>query len=1297
MVDNITPTTGATAARYTYYTVDIVTNTVLAQIPFEDVKYERSLKGAGAFDGKITVSDQTDNLDLYNSTMPGKTALYVLRNDVCVWGGVIWNRTYDMVGRSLAISGMEFTSYLSRRHIWKTFTYNLSADLTKTTKTGSVKVEITSGTLKVPLSLTDSTGAPTKVNVSFVDADLIKYSGFYSLTNTEAPTLSTFYISIPKLPAYPTARSNVTVSVKVDTYDYVREIINSTLSDYYNVDFANEIATPGVNISYRSVSNNIVSVTTVDIHDLVPGQNVKIENIDTELNGTYPVAAVTGTKSFSYKIPTYTVTAVKRDNDIATITVNTDTREFIQYPVGSNVTVTVSGQPSFSGTAYITDKTNNTISFTNVGTNLANTAATGTISIADVAVNSTVLDNDNYKVYFREIKSTGPKSITYVKRVAGYVTLWTKTNHGFKKGDAVNVSIKDTANDKFDSFKYYQSTKTASSNNIQTKTGSRVKLDSAKSNKTQLATPIKKLVLSTQDTHDYKVGDNIYVTGVDGLTWKSPIYNGYKTITELDIQSASVTHVKRVSDKNYVYTSANHGFDIGDSVTIAGITSQPTFNGTYQITGVYDPENASSGTAYFTFKTYGATDLTSKTNVSANGGTAKTAGDDWIAFDMPESGTVTEPNNAVSISKVKYETTGRVVTITTTGMHGMASGDKVQVATGEKGQEVFNGTYTIKTVLADDIFTYSLNSESDNLPKEDKKLTGSSGSVTRIRSRVGYFPDIDVPFTRVKCVNEVVTIYSLDHNLNTGQKIFANFSSGTYSSFENGGVPIRITDKTANTFSYSSPGSSNVGHVTVQNRSRNAAGVVTLTTVANHNYVAGQTVTVSGVNYSSMNGEFTLLTASGSTLTYDCGTKGVVSSASAGANAKTISTLSATGTVYLLFDHYGTTEAITNIASTGSVVTVGVENHAYSVGDFVLVRPYNKTYYTRYANKNKPVKVTAVTDNTISYSLTSTSMSTTATDGAIAFAAQVEKKPTVTTRSWGEFPTNAALGGLEFSTENYSNLQYQNTTIRGSDLTNLGELLDSYTNSIKGFDYRIDCSVTLDSNNNKVFKRTFVMIPRIPQSLTDYLATLPDGKLAKGEYAPISAFGADKLVFEYPGNAGNFSMVEDASSSATRIFVVGNNDDLGSGAGSRYSAASDTELLAKGWPILDRVEKQEWPLVGINAINVDNWGNYDAEIDFNKTASRMLQETKPPMGDFRIAVNGSLHPYVGTYDPGDWCSLIINDKFFRSRLASDLEPRPDVVMRKIDKISVQVPNNPAFPELIDLDLVTEWEVDRSGQ
>ena len=84
-------------ANYRYFAVNIVTNEVLAEIPFTDVSFERALKGAGSFSGTIAIAPDTKDLNLYENTMPGKTAIYAVRNGVCVWGGMIWSREYTLI------------------------------------------------------------------------------------------------------------------------------------------------------------------------------------------------------------------------------------------------------------------------------------------------------------------------------------------------------------------------------------------------------------------------------------------------------------------------------------------------------------------------------------------------------------------------------------------------------------------------------------------------------------------------------------------------------------------------------------------------------------------------------------------------------------------------------------------------------------------------------------------------------------------------------------------------------------------------------------------------------------------------------------------------------------------------------------------------------------------------------------------------------------------------------------------------------------------------------------------------
>ena len=110
--------TDTLSAEYRYFTTNLLSNDVLAEIPFKSVSFERALNSAGTFSGTIPVLPSNTGMDLYNSTMPGKTGLYIVRDGVCVWGGIIWSRSYNVVDRSLNVNASEFTSYLYHRNIW---------------------------------------------------------------------------------------------------------------------------------------------------------------------------------------------------------------------------------------------------------------------------------------------------------------------------------------------------------------------------------------------------------------------------------------------------------------------------------------------------------------------------------------------------------------------------------------------------------------------------------------------------------------------------------------------------------------------------------------------------------------------------------------------------------------------------------------------------------------------------------------------------------------------------------------------------------------------------------------------------------------------------------------------------------------------------------------------------------------------------------------------------------------------------------------------------------------------------
>jgi hypothetical protein len=106
-------------------------NPIIAELPFTDVNFTQQLNSIGTFQGHVLLSGlNTDNLNVYNGTIPGKTILWVLYTDpvsmvsVPVWSGVIWAREYDSASQTLSIGAQEMMSLYNRRRISTTKDYS---------------------------------------------------------------------------------------------------------------------------------------------------------------------------------------------------------------------------------------------------------------------------------------------------------------------------------------------------------------------------------------------------------------------------------------------------------------------------------------------------------------------------------------------------------------------------------------------------------------------------------------------------------------------------------------------------------------------------------------------------------------------------------------------------------------------------------------------------------------------------------------------------------------------------------------------------------------------------------------------------------------------------------------------------------------------------------------------------------------------------------------------------------------------------------------------------------------------
>lgn len=348
-------------------------------------------------------------------------------------------------------------------------------------------------------------------------------------------------------------------------------------------------------------------------------------------------------------------------------------------------------------------------------------------------------------------------------------------------------------------------------------------------------------------------------------------------------------------------------------------------------------------------------------------------------------------------------------------------------------------------------------------------------------------------------------------------------------------------------------------------------------------------------------------------------------------------------------------------------------SHGLSEGNIVLLENVSETfdgYFTVYGTPASTTEFQVVMyGSDIAKSYTDTGAST---------------QPTVTRRAaltYSTFGEHSTLGDIGFDlgqNEEFSTFREANPVIRGFQLKTVAEIFDEYSTKPNGFEYRVDCEYDVDSNS---FKKYFRFLPLVPASLTTWLEGQESGFSGA---IPASAYGADSLIFEFPGNVLEAQFEENAEDAATRFFVQGKDSRLSSEASQPYSAASNHLLLREGWPILDAVDDLD------SADETVLW----------KQASRLLAESVPPISTFTISVNGSAHPILGTYKPGDWCSVKLNDDFVSLRADSYLEQDygtdNGVLVRKIISYDVSVPDTPSYPEQVTLELVTEPSIPISG-
>lgn len=453
-------------------------------------------------------------------------------------------------------------------------------------------------------------------------------------------------------------------------------------------------------------------------------------------------------------------------------------------------------------------------------------------------------------------------------------TLTTTAKHNFSEGREVTISGVGT---EFDGTYDIISIPTSTTFTYEPEMRSTVKAVIYKTLANNVATID---IEGTLDTAVFSVGSKIFIKDVDN------VFNGSYTILSRTSTSISYTKQRSTSinvtgsilenNQATLTTISPHNFILGESVTVSGIDSA-NYNGTFTINDIPTDNKFSYAKSRTDSKKISNISMSNRVvTVSTapinHGGVVEEkiqiSGLPTAAVGLNGSYTIASVASATALrynlkrstdkSVVSKTASGGVATLITSSDHGLNPGQSVIV---ENVDATFNGSYDVTSVPSPRAFTYS--KSGTILPTV---VVAGSVSISRFYisnvSLIGNVATLSTYGNHGIVVGESVTVSSIDTTFN-----------GTYI----------VTAASGNEFSYtkvSSNVSSRAVAATISKFSRTGT-TVTLTTASSHGYSAGNSVLVQGLSESTLVGLFTLISASGTTLTYTSSTSGTLAEADA--------------------------------------------------------------------------------------------------------------------------------------------------------------------------------------------------------------------------------------------------------------------------------------------------------------------------------------------------------------------------------------------------------------------------------
>jgi hypothetical protein len=293
----------ALSPEYRFFTTNLLTNEILSEVPFSGVNYELSLVNAGQFSGTVPVDSESRKYDLYNSTMPGKTGLYILRNGVCVWGGIIWSRQYNLESRTLSVDASEFTSYLYHRTIWKTFSTAFSGEMKVLTDPGAeATITIATG---VPYDIL----AGQAVRIVFA-SELSNLNGYFSVLSNSTddaiyvnPADRFYKLTAKRVTGYKRGKQIATVRLWTETAHELKVGDSFTISgaNIERLNGTHSVVTVNDNLSVTiRTTGGYKGLKAVDSKKKSLGSKARLTINGSVPPGSYPVSVYLRTTIFDF-------------------------------------------------------------------------------------------------------------------------------------------------------------------------------------------------------------------------------------------------------------------------------------------------------------------------------------------------------------------------------------------------------------------------------------------------------------------------------------------------------------------------------------------------------------------------------------------------------------------------------------------------------------------------------------------------------------------------------------------------------------------------------------------------------------------------------------------------------------------------------------------------------------------------------------------------------------------------------------------------------------------------------------